>query len=540
MAHVNLDALIPREDLEVKDVKQSTNIHNISISNLEDSNFFRATLRKPEFQRETLEWTPDRVYGLIQSFVDGHLVPAIILWQGDGNIFVIDGSHRLSALIAWVSDDYGDKRKSKELFGEIPTNQAKLADDTRKLVEKNIGSYKDIQHAMTHQEGANPEHLKIGKKLSSLAITLQWVPGDASQAEKSFFKINESASPLDVTEKRLLFSRKKPSGIASRAIIRSGSGHKYWDKFAVDVQDRIEKNAKAINGWLFNPQLETPVKTQDIPIAGKSHSQITRELVLNIVNFSNSFKIVDKSSIKKTEDFPESKQEADIDGKITSEYLENTKKILANITGAQSSSLGLHPVIYFYARNGRYQITSFMAILDLITQYERGKKLEKFTTVRKKFEEFLWKYKIIVNQSAPEWGSGAKGYINLKKTFDFIIEQLLSDKTEEEIIIALDNSIEFNFLKPNAKPRRPKARKDFSGESKSEVFLTQAMESALRCEICGGFLHKNSISIDHHQDIKSAGIGSPDNGVLTHPYCNSIKDNLIRRGFYKPEKAIIV
>jgi hypothetical protein len=38
-------------------------------------------LRKPDFQRETAEWDPKRVVGLIRTFIEGELIPAVILWQ---------------------------------------------------------------------------------------------------------------------------------------------------------------------------------------------------------------------------------------------------------------------------------------------------------------------------------------------------------------------------------------------------------------------------------------------------------------------------
>ena len=82
---------------------------------MESSSLTYLTLRKPDFQRETASWEPQVVADLIGSFLDGDLIPSIILWRSPdtGNIFVIDGAHRLGALIAWVQDDYGDKELSR-------------------------------------------------------------------------------------------------------------------------------------------------------------------------------------------------------------------------------------------------------------------------------------------------------------------------------------------------------------------------------------------------------------------------------------------
>lgn len=536
MSQVNLDALIPREDLEIKEIKNlPSQSRDINISFLQKGQLWVESLRKPQFQRSTWEWSPEKVFGLIKSFTDGDLIPAIILWKGEGNIFVIDGAHRLSALMAWVNDDYGYGTMSRVFFTDnMETGQKEKARLTKKLIEENIGAYKDIVHAGANQGSSPEEYVRIAQMITGKAIDLQWVPGNASQAEESFFKINEAASPLDGTEKRLLRARNKPMAIAARAIIRAGRGHKYWDKFSENNQEKVEEVSSVIHDWLFKPELITPVKTFDIPLAGKSYSDTTQQLILNVVNFSNGIKIVDASKAKKKEDFPEySIPDETTDGMETIKYLINTKKMLANIVGTQSSSLGLHPAIYFYSHQARYQITAFMAIINLIRDYERREQLIKFTTIRKKFEEFLWTNKNLVNQATTTWGSGAKGYINLSKLFDFIIQHLIGKKSEGEIIKELDSNPDYNFFKSGVRELNPKKRKDFSSESKSEVFLRAVQTNVLRCNICGGFLHVNSIQIGHEQDKKNDGKGNADNGSLEHPYCNSIKDNLLSIGFIK-------
>lgn len=525
MSQVNLDALIPREDLEIKEPKTTTvKTNNINISSLKKGELFVESLRKPQFQRSTWEWSPEKVFNLIKSFTNGDLIPAIILWQGDGNNFVIDGAHRLSALIAWVNNDYGNGNQSATFFGtNMERGQVEKAKQVRRMIEDEIGTYEDILFAGKNQDTAPPKRVAIARRISSISIDLQWVPGDASQAENSFFRINEAAAPLDGTEKRLLKARNKPMAIAARAIIRSGGGHKYWRKFDPEIQNKIEEIAAELHDWLFNPQLEHPVKTMDIPIAGKSYSESTQELILNVVNFSNNIKIVDASKVKKTDEFPEQNIPDETDGSNTINYLSNSKRMLSNITGTQSSSLGLHPAIYFYSRQGRYQVTAFMAILHLIKDYELKKMLVKFTGVRKDFEEFLWKHKSLVNQATTTWGSGAKGYVNLSRLFDFIIKSFIDKKTEPEILSLLDEHQDYNFFKSGVRELNPKFRKNFSSESKSEVYMREGVSSTLRCNICGGYLHKNSIQIDHDLEVENGGIGNADNGKLTHPYCNSIK-----------------
>src|SRR5579862_8827832 len=87
-ANINLDSLIPREDFETNRDGDAPVKQTIDIKDLEPEAFFYLALRKPDFQRETLEWDAKRVVGLIQTFVEGDLVPAVILWKNKELLFV--------------------------------------------------------------------------------------------------------------------------------------------------------------------------------------------------------------------------------------------------------------------------------------------------------------------------------------------------------------------------------------------------------------------------------------------------------------------
>ena len=51
------------------------------------------------------------------------------------------------------------------------------------------------------------------------------------------------------------------------------------------------------------------------------------------------------------------------------------------------------------------------------------------------------------------------------------------------------------------------------------------MKNGLKCKICNGFIHKNSITIDHIERKEDGGKGNSDNGQLSHPYCNTTFKN---------------
>jgi hypothetical protein len=505
---VNLDALVPREDFEVlSDSGTSQPIQTIQIRDVERDSFFYNTIRKPDFQRETNEWGIGRIADLVKSFLDGDLIPAIILWQSGGNIFVIDGSHRLSSLAAWVQDDYGDGLVSKLFYRVIPTEQMKAADKIRRFIKKLVGSYQDHKDAIQHPDRFPPDVVARAKRLASLALQLQWVKGDATKAEASFFKINQQAAPIDKTELRLLQSRNKPNSLAARAIIRAGTGHKYWSRFDPVVQNEIEAQAKAINEILFTPELRTPIKTLDLPVAGRGYSSQTLPLVFDLVNLTNDVGPNDIAD--------------DLDGKATVGYLKTCQKILNRITGTHPSSLGLHPVAYFYSDTGRYQPTSFFGTIEFVKALEKSDRIKAFISVRRQFEDFILKYKMLPLQITYKFGSGMKGYLPMKDFFSFILDTMIDGKNEFEIIEALARDTNFSYLQPRDMSESDSVVTKFNTETKSAAFLRDALKEPLRCGICGGLIHFNSISIDHIQRKQDGGLGTVDNAQLTHPFCNT-------------------
>jgi|ERR1044071_563961 hypothetical protein len=514
---VNLDALIPREDFEnVEGTADWPSIERLPIRDLEKKTFFYNAVRKPDFQRETANWSPEKITDFVQTFLDGDLIPAIILWKSGKNIFVIDGAHRLSALIAWVQDDYGDGRESRSFFeNNIPTEQQAAAEATRRLIRRRLGTYAEYTTAEEHPAQSRPEVLARARRLASLALQLQWVSGDAKKAEASFFKINQEATPIDATELRILQSRNAPNALAARAIIRGGTGHKYWQKFDDEKRLEIEILAEEIHNNLFKPPLNLPLKTLDIPIAGRGYSARTLPLIFDLVNLANDEKVVDATRGKTPPVVV-----VDDDGASTIRYLKNTRRTTYRISGVNAASLGLHPAVYFYSLNGRYQPTAFLAVVSLIRDLERRDAFIQFTNVRRRFEDFILTHKTFPNQVALKFGSGVKGYERLKNIYDHVLGQLKVGTSDSEIERSLLANRQFDFLVMNP-AEGSQRRKVFDSETKSAVFLKQALEQPLRCRICNCLIHENSITVDHIVRKADGGIAVVDNGQLAHPFCNT-------------------
>lgn len=212
---VNLDAMIKRADFTLSENERTSfeTFPTIPARELKSGGAIAALLRKPDFQRETNHWSPEQVVSLLECYINGDLIPSVILWRSAANLFVIDGGHRLSVLRAWVEDDYGDALISQRLFGHnISREQIKSAEKTRALVKKRVGSW-DYYQKLLSEDGDNltdTQKIRLST-LTSRGISVQWVVGDVDKAETSFFNINMKGTPLDDIEELLLRNRKKAS-----------------------------------------------------------------------------------------------------------------------------------------------------------------------------------------------------------------------------------------------------------------------------------------------------------------------------------------
>lgn len=514
MAKVNLDALIPREDFEVADaVETGLKKSTISAEDIKSDSFFFQTLRKPDFQRETNEWDPERVSELVRSFVNGELIPAVILWRSQaGYLFVIDGSHRLSALAAWVNDDYGDGSSSQALYeGSLPGEQRDIAEQTRVLVNRVVGSYADHRKAR-EQKGNLPKNIvEQARNLGSLAIQLQWVEGDISKAESSFFKINQQAAPIDKTELKLLMDRRKPTSIAARAIIRSGYGHKYWSIFSSGKQRQIRSLATEVFNALFNPLLKSPIKTLDLPMAGKINSAQTLPLIVDMIS------IVMEPSKEETWLCQD-----DTSGDATINVLKRVRKHVLVMNANDPSSLGLHPAVYFYSQEGRFKSSAFLAMVNFVADLIIRHRLNYFVQHRKRFEAFILDYDYLAQQINRKLRTADRSFPHIANFFQRVLDGLDQGLTDSKLISSIKRDAEFDYL-VTARPKTTVGRSGgkFDTDTKSEIFIRTALSRVPRCAICAGYVHANSISFDHKKRRRDGGASDPSNGQLTHPYCNT-------------------
>ncbi|GAB1543257.1 hypothetical protein NUACC21_59310 [Scytonema sp. NUACC21] len=508
-----LDALISREDFDVQDesqVPQGPHKTTLSYSDFKIPGFFFASLRKPDFQRETNEWNAEKVCDLIESFLDGDLIPAVILWKyADSYTFVIDGAHRISALAAWVNDDYGDGKLSRRFFdNSIPESQIDNAKKARELINSRIGAFKHYEESLFEPDLAENKVKKRLKSLGTRAIQLQWVDGDSRKAESSFFKINQKSTPISDTEIAVLESRRKPSGLCSRAILRGGQGYKYWQTYNSPIADDIQKEAEEINKLIFNPILTSPIKSLDLPLGGKNHAANSLSMIYELVCLFKS---------------PE--EANDENGEKTLSLLKSIRKALRRVNDIHPSSLGLHPAIYIYSSSGNFRVSCFHAVIEFSKKLEQKHKLDIFTKYRADFESILMASDNIIQQIVRKVRQANKAILPIVNYFEAVLDELSKGVPAQDVLKNVLLKKEFSYLTMEVIEQTETKASSFSKDTKSAAFIREAIKVAPRCSICNGLLHTKSIQIDHKIRKQDGGTGSLENAQLSHPYCNSTYKN---------------
>jgi HNH endonuclease len=456
------------------------------------------------------------------------LIPAVICWQSPSRLsFVIDGAHRLSAVIAWLSDDYGAGEASIAFYdNNIPAEQRRIAKKTKDLIEARVGRYMDYKAALL-KPGTNPRLEIKARSLAQAQIPPLWVKGsDSKKAEKAFLTINQKATVIDPTELKILNDRFKPNAIVSRSIVRNATGYKYWSNFSGDAKQKIEQTAKEIYDLLYKPDLNRPIKSIDLPVAGHGYGSQTLPLIFDFVNIANGFPVVDSSKSKGKKLVLSDHQTPTEDDTLRA--LNNTVKFSRIITGNHPSSLGLHPAVYFYSSNGRHQPTSVLAILQFLKDIIDGNSLVDFCHHRKAFEDFITDHKIYINQLTLKYGSMAKGYRQVRDYYRCVFDAISLGKSREEITSILSSHDRFQIL-VKERPILSSRSKAFSAETKQWKLIADTLAGALLCGVCGAKVDNKSMHLDHIDPKSLGGLATGDNSQWAHPYCDSTYKAIIEK-----------
>jgi hypothetical protein len=241
------------------------------------------------------------------------------------------------------------------------------------------------------------------------------------------------------------------------------------------------------------------------------------------VNWSNDVPDLSKSKSEPT---------SDIDGEQTLKYIRSVKDAIDLITGDQPKSMGLHPLIYFYTRGGEFQPNALIATAAFLRERVQKDELKKFTRVRARIESFLLTHKEFVTLIIKKTGAGRRSLGRITRYLDLLMKEFAAGKADAEVLKTLENDPEFGFLPamlkvpPTRDGENPSRR--FNRATKSASYVEAAMQSAVKCGICGGLVHRNAMQFDHKVRARDGGGADMSNARVAHPYCNSARDSLER------------
>lgn len=517
---VNLDALIKREPMDSA-TDSSVLGHDplFKLEELHHSKMYFRLLRKPDFQRETANWSPSMIEEFVRTFLDNGLIPAIIIWhsKATNNVFVIDGAHRVSALIAWVNDDYGAGEISNKAWDHaVPPAQAKLHKETKRLIDEGIGSY-----AQLYDFGLNPEKTddpvkrRRGKAIATMQLYIQKVEGDADVAEGSFYKINSNSVAIDDTELDMIRARRKPNAIAVRALLSKGKGFKYWEGFGNAKE--IEKAAAKGFDLLFGETFDFGPSSPDLPRAGQPYSSDAFKMVLDLVNMFNgvtpsmwSHKAKSKSSKGKKTVPAATPLPDDTDGSTTLKFLQTIIDNAQIALGGPDcpGSLGLDQGVYAYGGTGRVHSAAYLASLLFAKDLGQNKQMTDFSVVRKDFEDFLVRHKVFLNILSGTRGGRTKPLQPILQMYREVLRMMLDgERSDDKIVAQLQSHPILSDLTTPVPPEGDTTRKKFSKSVVSTKLVQETLAGRRPCTVCGARLPPYCRSKDHETKQAEGGLG---------------------------------
>ena len=132
-------------------------------------------------------------------------------------------------------------------------------------------------------------------------------------------------------------------------------------------------------------------------------------------------------------------------------------------------------------------------------------------------ELFLVENKSVVTLVLQNMSKGQR-IPQMQSLFDFLVKQ--SQKGMPTLQAAIDHlGLKGRILEVTEKRA---TASHFNEDAKSMMFVQSALQNAIKCPVCGGYLHPvKSVSYDHVLRVSEGGTGSSANGQMVHPFCNT-------------------
>lgn len=563
---VYLDHLIPRENLRYKRAKNTDDLEAqnepplLRISDLVGDHLSsrRRILRKPDFQRPTWAWVPADCVSLLDSVVKGQVIPSIIMWSSDdsGFDFILDGAHRISVVMAWLLNDWGDRLPSDSYGDDQKEADIKsIAREVREIVNIKIGSFESYKAANDEFDKIVDEGNDIPRKVmepiifekaqfyrrlqKGVGFHILWVGGDYESAEKSFLKINKSGKQLDEWETKLIENRNSSFARAVMSIPNVDVVEHYWPQPQVDeipdeakiLQGKVTEivsGIRGINSKLFAPPKPTMFTKLGWPLMDVPERYKRPYWAGELLTIFQGYQGFETDTQKLLEKGRDSTPSDIIDsGHI---LIKNASNALEHLIGSSQRSLNIVASLYFYTSSGRYVRSLLYGFIYWIlagTPEEVLMRKRIFSAYRDSFEKVIFDRKEdAATGITRSIGSGPE----VTKQTALYYDQLLGLLAEFKGDIYSDNFKNgYSELVKRATNKKPSlsdlfvsTNRTFPARMKAEKFLDTVIKSAPTCGICKGIIDLElDVQHDHMEEWAKGGKTATDNHRLAHPFCNN-------------------
>ena len=487
------------------------------------------------------------------------------MWLGpDGSQYVLDGGHRISVLIAWIKDDWGDKLPS-EIYDKdkmLESGAKAAAQRVRALLKENdIGFYADYDSAEARYEelekqlGRKPEFGEMGADSLryaemvrrwqgvNIGFPVLWVRGDYAKAEESFLKINKTGRQLTDWETKLVENRNSSFARAVMSIAQLHDAEHCWPVHDDEVKNDPDLQQKAatilervrdLHELLFTPDYETPIKRAEQPLLATPYTkpEMKPAYLAELLTIAEG----KKGQKPETEALIKRDKHGSARDIINSglKLVNDATDVLGNIYGGSPRSLMLMPLVYFYNEQGVYVRSLLYGMLYWLNHGSENRDIRDrkrlFTVHRGAYETVLLQHKnTIISRIARRIGSGSEVTYPTARYFDGLLRIIIEHKDAIDspaFQIAHEELIENLGVAPKPEPievtHTPRL---YKGRDRNAVNVKDVFASFQFCEICGGrYLPGLFTQVDHKKRYADGGRTTLENARNTHPFCNNNRD----------------
>ncbi len=213
--------------------------------------------------------------------------------------------------------------------------------------------------------------------------------------------------------------------------------------------------------------------------------------------------------------------EKDETGQKTIVYLTRCRRVMQLLLSDHPSSLGLHPAVYFYSWTGKQQPVLFLVVAQMFIEYDQGRKLPEFISIRQALEDFLVSNRALVSLVVRKFftKSSCHAYLGLFYKQVFLLLYRLS--SAQKVVDVITSYPIYSYLQPSVSLYLYKPVTIFSIQVKSVVAMRELLLLSPICSICFFIVPSLSLSIYHYTSIHYFFTLHPSYSHISHPFCYS-------------------